>query len=279
MRFRAMFLGLLCLLATGVRAAEKSAREAYDQLNALRVDPARFTKLTRPIGLSCVGATFSSPWNRASSPFLQLFEAVLPASCFLVAGHILAAPRDPVEKQQMAHFLGAPGAGSGLYFRLYALYDDTAPELLRQLRAAGISPPARFRFCYPLGPAPCQVESESSPSRALRIPFRKLPSPIFYGAIDGATTALRRGFRPVARESLALGQTKMNAGRPSTTLNGPSVRSPPDVSAPAVTFHALRYTIGHLILVSNSLEAKTEVRFRAETGGETITVLAALRTC
>ena len=41
MRFRVAFLGFSCLLATEVWAAEKTAREVYDQLSALRVDPER----------------------------------------------------------------------------------------------------------------------------------------------------------------------------------------------------------------------------------------------
>src|SRR5258705_523284 len=158
MRFRVMSLGLLCFLATGVCAAEKSVREAY-------VSPQ-------------------------------------PDSAF-------AARRD---------------------------------RLLAKLK----------------------------PGQALRVLFDSLsqtPKPYFYGAIDGFPTGpFDVVLDPLRRESLLLGQTKMNADR--TFYDVWASYKPAHIFAPAVALHALRYSIDTSILVNNSLEGKTAVRFHAETGVE-----------
>jgi len=271
MRFRVMSLGLLCLLATGVSAADKSAREAYDQLNVLRVDPATLYEIdaTNRIELRRGDVQFS--FEQGKLAFLQLFEGRLTGAVFLGRGHILAAPRDPVEKQQMAHFLGAPVLDQDFTSACLRFTDDTATDLLRQLRAAGVSPQPDSAFAARWDPLLARLNS----SQALRVLFDSIsqtPKPYFYGAIDGVTTGpFDVVLDPLRRESLLLGQTKMNADR--TFYDVWASYKPPDISPPAVAFHALRYAIDTSILVNNSLEAKTEVRFRAENGGERVLTL------
>src|SRR6266436_758203 len=234
MRFRAMFLGLLCLLATGVRAAEKSAREAYDQLNALRVDPATLYEVdaTNRIQLRPVDVQFS--FEQGKLAFLQLFEGRLTGAVFLGRGHVLAAPRDPVEKQQMAHFLGAPVLDQDFSSACLRFTDATAADLLRQLREAGISPQPDSAFAARWDP----LLAKLNPSQALRALFDSLsqtPKTYFYGAIDAVTTGpFDVVLDPLRRESLLLGQTKMNADR--TFYDVWASYKPPDISAPAVSF-------------------------------------------
>jgi len=64
---------------------------------------------------------------------------------------------------------------------------------------------------------------------------------------------------PLRRESLLLGQTKMNADR--TFYDVWASYKPADISAPAVALHALRYSIDTSILVNNSLEGKRKCVF------------------
>src|SRR5712675_2026111 len=266
MRFRVMFLGFLCFLGTGVFAAEKSVREAYDQLNALRVDPATLYEIEPANRIELRRGDVQFSLEQGKLAFLQLFEGRLTGAVFLGRGHVLAAPRDPVEKQQMAHFLGAPVLDQDFTSACLRFTDATAADLLRQLREAGISPQPDSAFAARWDP----LLAKLNPSQALRVLFDSLsqtPKPYFYGAIDGVTTGpFDVVLDPLRRESLLLGQTKMNAGR--TFYDVWASYKAPDVFAPAVTFRALRYTIDTSILASNSLEAKTEVRFRAETGGE-----------
>src|SRR4029077_217536 len=109
-----------------------------------------------------------------------------------------------------------------------------------------------------------------NPNQSLRVlfdSFSQTPKPYFYGAIDGAATGpFDVLLHPLRREPLLLGQAKKNVDR--TFYDVWASYRPPNIDAPAVAFRALRYSIDTSILVGNSLEAKTEIRFRAETGGE-----------
>src|SRR3977135_2446526 len=134
MRFRVMSLGLLCLLATGVRAAEKSAREAYDQLNALRVDPATLYEIEPGNRIELRRGDVQFSFEQGKFAFLQLFEGRLTGAVFLGRGHILTAPRDPVEKQQMAHFLGAPVLDQDFSSACLRFTADTEAALPRHFR-------------------------------------------------------------------------------------------------------------------------------------------------
>ena len=258
MRFRVMSLGLLCFLATGVCAAEKSVREAYDQLNALRVDPATLYEIEPANRIELRRGDVQFSFEQGKLAFLQLFEGRLTGAVFLGRGHVLAAPRDPVEKQQMAHFLGAPVLDEDFSSACLRFTDATAADLLRQLREAGISPQPDSAFAARWDP----LLAKLNPSQALRVLFDSLsqtPKPYFYGAIDGFTTGpFDVVLDPLRREPLLLGQTKMNADR--TFYDVWASYKPADISPPAVAFHALRYAIDTSILVNNSLEAKTEVR-------------------
>src|ERR1700674_129386 len=139
MRFRVAFLGLCCLLTAEVWAAEKTAREVYDQLSALRVDPATLYEIDAANRIELRRGDVQLSFEQGKLAFLQLFDGHAPGAVFFGRGHILAAPRDPVEKQQMAHFLGAPVLDQDFTSACLRFTDDTAAGLLRQLREAGVS--------------------------------------------------------------------------------------------------------------------------------------------
>jgi hypothetical protein len=266
MRFRVMFLGLCCLLAAGVSAAEKSPRDAYEQLNALRVDPATLYDIEPANRIELRRGDVQFSFEQGKIAFLQLYEGRVTGAVFNGRGHILAAPRDPVEKQQMAHFLGAPVLDQDFTAACLRFTDNTAADLLRQLHEAAVSPQPDSPFAARWD----GLLTSLNPGQALRVLFDSLshtPKPYFYGAIDGiATGAFDVILDPLRRESLLLGQTKKTAT--GTYYDVWASYNPPEISAPPVPFRALRYAIDTSILVNNSLEAKTEVRFRAEVGGE-----------
>src|SRR3981081_1556893 len=213
MRFREMFLGLLCLLATCVFAAEKSAREAYDQLNALRVDAATLYEIDATNRIELRRGDVQLSLEQGKLAFLQLFEGRLTGVVFLGRGHSLAAPRDPVEKQQMAHFLGAPILDQDFTSACLRFTDDTAADLLRQLGAAPVSPQPDSSFCARWD----NLLATLTPGQSLRILFDSLsqtPKPYFLGSIEGVNTgSFDIIVDPLRRESLLLGQPKNNAGR------------------------------------------------------------------
>jgi len=266
MRFRVAFLGLCCLLTAEVWAAEKTAREVYDQLSALRVDPATLYEIDAANRIELRRGDVQLSFEQGKLAFLQLFDGHATGAVFFGRGHILAAPRDPVEKQQMAHFLGAPVLDQDFTSACLRFTDDTAAGLLRQLREAGVSPQQDSTFAARWD----ALLATLNPGQALRILFDSLsqtPKPYFFGAIDGVTTGpFDMLLDPLRRESLLLGQPKKNVGR--TFYDVWASYTAPGTAAPAVPFRALRYSIDTSILANNSLEAKTEVRLRAEIGGE-----------
>src|SRR5260221_767842 len=213
MRFRVAFLGLSCLLATEVGAAEKTVREVYAQLSALRVDPATLYEIDPANRIELRRGDAQLSFEQGKLAFLQPFEGRVTGAVFFGRGHILAAPRDPVEKQQMAHFLGAPVLDQDFSSACLRFTDATAADLLRQLREAGISPQPDSAFAARWHP----LLAKLNPSQALRVLFASLSQsakPHVYGAIDGVTTGpFDVVLDPLRRESLLLGQTKMNADR------------------------------------------------------------------
>jgi Peptidase family M1 domain len=267
MRFRVAFLGLSFLLAAAeVWPAEKTAREVYDQLNALRVDHATLYDIDPANRIELRRGDAQLSFELGKLAFLQLFEGRITGAVFSGRGHILAAPRDPVEKQQMAHFLGAPILDQDFTSACLRFTDDTAADLLRQLRAAQVSPQQDSAFAARWDP----VLATLNTGQSLRVLFDSLsqtPAPYFFGAIGGvATGPFDLVLDPLRRESLLLGQPKKNAGR--TFYDVWASYNAPGIATPQVSFRALHYSIDTSILANNSLEAKTEVSFRAETGGE-----------
>src|SRR5467141_1609816 len=269
MRFRVAFLGLCFLLtAAEVWAAEKTPREVYDQLNTLRVDPATLYDIEPANRIELRRSDVQLSFEQGKLAFLQLFEGRATGAVFFGRGHILAVPRDPVEKQQMAHFLGAPILDQDFTSACLRFTDDTAAELLRQLRAVQVSPQQDSAFAARWDPLLATLNTGQS----LRVLFDSLsqtPKPYFFGAIDGVTTGpFDLILDPLRRDSLLLGQPKKKAGR--TFYDVWASYSAPGIAPPPIPFRALRYSIDTSILANNSLEAKTEVRFRAETGGERV---------
>jgi hypothetical protein len=269
MQFRVAFLGLSCLLiGAEVWAAEKTPRELYDQLNGLRVDPTSLYEIDVANRIELRRGDVQLSFEKGKLAFLQLFDGRVTGAVFFGRGHALAAPRDVVEKQQMAHFLGAPILDQDFTSACLRFTDETAADLLRQLTEAGVSPQPDSASVFAAhwdG-----LLATLNPSQSLRILFDLLsetPKPYFFASIDSvASGPFDVILDPLRRESLLLGQQKQNAGRMFYDVW--ASYHVPGFALPPVAFRALRYSIETSILANNSLEAKTDVRFRAETGGE-----------
>jgi len=271
MQFRVAFLGLVSLLPAQVWATEKSAREAYDQLTALRVDPATIYEIEARNRIELHRGDVELSFETGKLAFFQQFEGRSTGIVFAGHGHILAAPRDPVEKQQMALFLGAPVLDQDFTSACLRFTDEAAAELLHQLQQADVSAEPDSAF----GARWDSLLASLNAGQSLRVLFDSLsqtPRPYFFAAIDGvATGPFDVILDPLRRESLLLGQPKVAAGR--TFYDVWASYQAPDVVTPAVPFRGLRYSIDTAIQPNNSMKAKTEIHFRAETGGERLLVL------
>jgi hypothetical protein len=271
MRFRVL-LGLsFLLIAPKVWSTETSTKEIYDQLNALRVDSAATYEIEAANRVELRRGDVELSFEQGKLAFLQAFDGRVTGAVFSGRGHALAAPRDIVEKQQMAHFLGAPVLDEDFTSACFRFTDNSDANLLRQLRTAELSPHQDSAFAARWEPFLATI----NPGQSLRILLNSLsqnPQPYFFGAIDGvATGAFDVVLDPLRRESFLLGQPKTVAGR--TFYDVWASYRMPGTTPPPVAFHALRYSIDASILVNNSLEAKTEVRFRADSPGERVLTL------
>src|ERR1700720_1257295 len=242
MRFRIAFLGLCFFLATAeVWAGEKTAREVYDQLNALRVDPATLYDIESANRIELRRGDVQLSFELGKLAFLQPFDGRITGAVFVGRAHILAAPRDPVEKQQMAHFLGSPVLDQDFTSACLRFTDDTAADLLRQLHEAGVLPQQDSAFATRWD----SLLASLNPGQSLRVLFDSLSQtskPYFFATIDGVTTGrFDVILDPLRRESFLLGQTKKDAGR--TFYDVWASYKAPGIAAPAVPFRALHYAV------------------------------------
>src|SRR5258707_15696627 len=120
-------------------AGEKSARGAYAKLASQRMSSATLYEIATANRIELRRGDVRLSFEQGKLAFLQPFEGRVTGAVFLGRGHILAAPRDPVEKQQMAHFLGAPVLDQDFTFACLRFTDDTSADLQRQLSAAAVS--------------------------------------------------------------------------------------------------------------------------------------------
>src|SRR5215472_8826830 len=98
MRFRVALLGLLCSLhpPRGLAGAE-AARELYEQVNGLRVDPAFTYDLEPSQRIELRRADVQLSFERGKIAFFQQLNGHSTGVVFVGLGHVLASPRQPVE--------------------------------------------------------------------------------------------------------------------------------------------------------------------------------------
>lgn len=276
MRFGVAFSAVCCLLSclligAGVSAADESPRDTYDQLNALRVEPASVYEIEGANRIELRRGDVQISFEQGKLAFLQAFNGSVTGAVFSGRGHAFAAPRDVVEKQQMARFLGAPVLDQDFFSACLRFSDDTADNLLHQLSAGGLLPHQDSSFVALWNPA----LNTLNPSPSLRILFETLsqnPKPFFRASFDGVAIGPFDVIFDQARdESVMFGQSKKSAAGAAIYNVWASYKAPGS-AAPVAAFRALHYSIETSILANTSLEAKTEVRFRAETDGERVVI-------
>jgi hypothetical protein len=271
MRVGAKFIALWCLLAPAISAAtDRTPHELYDALNALRIDPAAVYHIAPANRIELRRGDAILSFDEGTLAFFSPLDGQITGVVFAGRGHALALPRDPVEKQQMGYFLGAPVLDQEFFTAFIRFTDDTANDLLRQFHAANILPQVDSSSAGLWEPALAKLNQ----SQTLRILFDRFslhPKPYFYAGLEGAAT----GFFDVVldmqrQEPFLLGQ--FHKAGANTFYDVWTAHSIPGAPASPPAFHALSYSIDTSILPDNSLAAAASVRVRAETGGERILV-------
>ncbi len=269
MRVWGIFFSLWCLLAPAVfPATERSPHELYDAIKSLRIDSSNVYRIApaNHIQLRRGDAVLSFEDGRLA--FFFPLDGQITGAVFSGRGHVLAAPRDPVEKQQMGRFLGAPVLDQEFINGYLRFTDDTAGELLRQFRAANLAAQADAS----VGTQWDAPVTQMNPNYTLRILFDRLspnPKPCFYAGLEGAATGPFDVVLDAQRdEQFLLGQIHKAGGK--TFYDVWTSHRVLDSPVFPVAFRAMHYSIETSISPNNSLDATTSMRLRAESGTERV---------
>ncbi len=265
---RAWFLFALCACFLGAlkgsaQTTEAPARSLYNALNALRVNSQEVYSV-RDIDFRYDALHFTLIQGQLA--FLQPFQGKVTGAVFSGRGHILVAPRDPVEKASVARFLGTPILDQR-FSSLYLRFDgDAAADLIARLHQSGVTP----------APDPSVAEewneavAKLAPSQSLRILMDLLsdhPSPFFYAGVlgdtSGAFDALVDDRRP---EQVLIGQPKTVNDQSFYDTWASFFRMGAQESAPALT--AETYSLDTTVQPDLELAGKADLTLHALRAGE-----------
>jgi len=242
----------------------------YDAIKALRIDPSNVYRIAPVHHIQLRRGDAVLSFDEGTLAFFSPLDGQITGAVFSGRGHVLAAPRDPVEKQQMGRFLGAPVLDQQFFNGYLRFTDDTTGELLRQFRAANLA----VQTDASVGAQWDSAITQLNPSYTLRILYDRLspnPKPCFYAGLAGAATGPFDVVLDAQRdEQFLLGQVHKASGR--TFYDVWTSHRVPDSPVLRVAFRALHYSIETTISSNNSLDATASVRLRAETGTERVLV-------
>lgn len=247
-----------------VSATERSPHELFDAINALTLDSSKVYHLVPENRVELRRGDALIALEEGNLAFFSPFEGRITGAVFSGRGHVLAVPRDPVEKQQMGRFLGAPVLDETFASAYFRFTDGAADELLSQFRKANLSPQTDTSLASQWEPTLARINSLYT-LRILTDFLSPDPRPAFYANLDGTTTGpfdvVLDGLRD---EQFLLGQTvKKDSG---TFYDTWTSRRVPNLPARIIAFRALHYSVESSILPNNSLDATAAIQVRAETG-------------
>jgi Peptidase family M1 domain len=275
MRFALAFAALLlgipsARLATWGNAVsgDPAPREQLASLNALRLDNQAVYTVSAKDRIEIRQADITLFFTDGRIAFFEPWEGRVNGFVFSGLGHALALPRDPVEKQQMARFVGSPVLDQEFVSAYVRFTDDTAKDLLDQLARAGITPATDNSF---VALWHSQLE-HLNPAHSIRILMEKFyasPRHFFHASVDGVVTGPFDILLDNARnENVFIGQARLanNTGYYDVW----SSYALPGFTPPGLPFDARRYHVDTTIQPDHSLVGTTAVDFRALTGKEQV---------
>jgi len=254
----------ILLLPAAALATEQSPHELYDAINALTIDSSQVYRLVPENRIELRRGDALISLEEGTLAFFSPLNGKVTGAVFSGRGHALAAPRDPIEKQQLGRFLGAPVLDETFASAYFRFTDGTADELLSQFRKAHLTPQTDTPLVSQWEPTLARL----NPIYILRVMIDFLSPdlrPAFYAGLDGASTGpfdiVVDGRRD---EQFLLGQTVKTAA--GTFYDAWTSRRMAELPAYVIPFQALHYSLESSILPNNSLEATAAVRIRAQTG-------------
>jgi len=266
MRLRLLLVVFGCLFPSLCRAADPSPRELLTALNALAVDSQHVYTVSTKDRVELRKADTVMAFQDGKIAFFQSFEGRITGFVFSGIGHIVALPRDPVEKQQVARFLGAPVLDEQFLSAYARFTDGTDQDLLRELQRAGLTPAIDEQFASLWWANLDRL----NPSHSLRILIEKYsnpPAPFFHAGIDGVLTGpLDILLDEMQYDDFSLGQPR-TIGKTTYYDVWSSYRMPGSTPF-SMGMDAIHYGIDTTIHPDNSLEANASIEFRASPGSQ-----------
>jgi hypothetical protein len=270
MLFRAFFVFMIAVLSAWPSAAQqpppRESHELLATLNRIQVDPAATYKIDAASRIELRRGDGKILFEDGYLAFLQPADARVTGLVFSGRGHVLAAPRDPVEKQQVASFLGAPIIDRDFNTAYLRFTDATAAELLHEFQSAKIEPQTESTFAD-AWQASVLARNPAHSLRILSESFSRSPQPYFAASLGGGSQEPFDFVYDLERqEPQMFGQGKKSAGIDyydvwtSYSIPGATFLPP--------AFRALRYQIDSTIHNDNSLSASAIVKIRIDRPGE-----------
>jgi hypothetical protein len=274
MPYRAYLFALFFLLPCSSLAAD-SPRELLASLNSLKLETQSTYTITPQDRIEIRQADVVLFFTDGKLAFFQPFEGHITGFVFSGLGHVLALPREPVEKQQLARFLGTPVLDQQFFSGYFRFTGDTAQDLLSQLHRAGITPGPDDPFAAHWQPQLARL----NPTHSLRILFEKFyssPRHFFHAGLDGQLTGPFDILLDQGRtENFMLGQPRRSGNL--IYYDVWASYSLPDSPPPPASFRALHYRIDTTIRLDNSLEGRTTVDLRVLAGSEQLLFISLAR--
>ena len=267
---RVLFLPLMVVLCavslTAQPAPPRDAHELLAALNRLQVDPAATYKIDIADRIELRRGDGKLLLEEGYLAFFAPLDGKVTGAVFSGRGHVLAAPRDPVEKQQIANFLGAPMVDQDFNTAYFRFTDETVTELLHNFQLAKIEPQTNSA----LAEAWRAALLARNPSHSLRIlseSFSRFPQPYFVASLGGGPAGPVNFVYDQRRDEPLMFVQARKSGDAEFYDVWTSYRLPgtPTIS-PAL--RAVHYQIESTIHTDNSLSATTTVRLHADRSDE-----------
>jgi len=269
MRRRFRVLACLLVLAPVVTSAsEGSSHDLFDALSALRVNPDSVYQVSPAHRIELRRGDAILSFEEGKLAFFSPLDGKVTGAIFSGRGHILALPRDLVEKQQLALFLGAPILDEDFFTAYLRFTDDTSGELLAQFHSAALVPTSDSTLAQQWNSALKQLNGGHS-LRVLYDLISPSQKPYFYAGVDGMATGpldLILDFR--RDEPFALGQSRKVGN--SAYYDVWTSHALPDTVRTLSPFHVSHYIIQTTIRPDNSLQASSTLQIRVGNSSERI---------
>jgi hypothetical protein len=270
MPFRALAFSLFAFVGAASLAAQgappREPRGLLAALDRARLDPAATYKIESSNRIELRRGDGKLLFEDGFLAFFLPLDGKITGAVFSGRGHILATPRDPVEKQQLARFLGAPVLDQDFTTAYIRFTDETADELRHELEAAQVSASSNSAFTD----AWQQAVTQRNPSHSLRIfseYFSNTRRPYFVVTLGGVSSGpFEFVFDQAREEPQMFGQGKKTGDADYYDIWA-SYRLPESSWMPPA-FHALSYKIETTIRADNALVGEATVRIQANRAGE-----------